>query len=290
MDYATGLGHQRSAASPALSARRPATVFLRIAIIEAPPAMPQASVLGDNAPAPAEPAVHTWRMVTFRREIRLWHETGVTQRALMIRDDADTCWLACQMQHSRITTPGPAVINDPRSATIQRRIDVDLFVVSLNRLHAVARLAAEVADPRNVLPAALDQFSDQTAGFPLSGDEPDQPATIRSVRNALEHGQNLAIRGGLGFASGPDGWWISYRGRMFQTQDLLAAAQHLHRAIRAAVDPEAFSDFHGEHPFIELRDPATIVKPWRPGSGIVARQAAAMAQIGAGLSRPRDTE
>ncbi len=48
------------------------------------------------------------------------------------------------------------MINDPRSATIQRRIDVDLFVVSLNRLHAVARLAAEVADPRNVLPAALD--------------------------------------------------------------------------------------------------------------------------------------
>jgi hypothetical protein len=94
--------------------------------------MPQASVLGDNAQAPAEPTVHTWRMVTFRREIRLWHETGVTQRALMIRDDADTCWLACQMQHSRITTPGPAVINDPRSATIQRRIDVDLFVVSLN--------------------------------------------------------------------------------------------------------------------------------------------------------------
>ena len=252
--------------------------------------MPQASVPGDNAQAPAEPTVHTWRMVTFRREIRLWHETGVTQRALMIRDDADTCWLACQMQHSRITTPGPAVINDPRSATIQRRIDVDLFVVSLNRLHAVARLAAEVADPRNVLPAALDQFSDQTAGFPLSGDEPDQPATIGSVRNALEHGQNLAIRGGLGFASGPDGWWISYRGRMFQTQDLLAAARHLHGAIRAAVDPEAFSDFHGEHPFIELRDPATIVRPWRPGSGIVARQAAAMAQIGAGLSRPRDTE
>jgi hypothetical protein len=102
--------------------------------------MPRASVLGDNAQAPAGPAVHTRRMVTFRREIRLWHETGVTQRAFMIRDDADTCWLACQMQHSRITTPGPAVINDPRSATIQRRIDVDLFVVSLNRLHAVARL------------------------------------------------------------------------------------------------------------------------------------------------------
>jgi hypothetical protein len=117
--------------------------------------MPQAA-LSEKASAPAEPAVHTWRMVIFRREIRLWHETGVTQRALMIRDDADTCWLACQMQHSRIMTPGAAVIDDPRSATVQRRIDVDLFVVCLNRLHAVARLAAEVADPRHVLPAALD--------------------------------------------------------------------------------------------------------------------------------------
>ena len=67
--------------APAISSPPGTTVLLRIAIIEAPPAMPQASVLGDNAPA-AEPAVHTWRMVTFRREIRLRHETGVTQRAL----------------------------------------------------------------------------------------------------------------------------------------------------------------------------------------------------------------
>lgn len=31
-------------------------------------------------------------------------------------------------------------------------------------------------------------------------------------------------------------------------KDLLAAAEDLHRAIRSAVDPEAFSDFHGDHP------------------------------------------
>jgi hypothetical protein len=68
---------------------------LRIAIIEAPPAMPQASVLGDNAPAPAGPTIHTWRMVTFRREIRLRHETGVTQRALI------------GLGQSPVLTPGP---------------------------------------------------------------------------------------------------------------------------------------------------------------------------------------
>ena len=126
-------------------------------------------------------------MVTFRREIRLWHETGVTQRALMIRDDADTYWLACQTQHGRITDPGPAILSDPRSGLVQRRIDVDLFVVSLHRLHTVAKLAAEVADPRNVLSGALERFSGLTAGLPLSEGEQDQSTTISSVRNAFEH-------------------------------------------------------------------------------------------------------
>jgi hypothetical protein len=130
-----------------------------------------------------------------------------------------------------------------------------------------------VADPRDVLSGALERFGALTAGLPLSEGERDQPATIAGVRNALEHGQNLAIRGGLGLASGPDGWWISYRNRMFQTKDLLTAAEELHRAVRAAVDPEAFSDFHGNHPFIEPRDPADITRPWRPGSEIADRQA-----------------
>jgi hypothetical protein len=228
-------------------------------------------------------------MATFRREIRLWHETGATQRALMIRDDADTYWLACQMQHGRITGPGPAILSDPRSVLIQRRIDVDLFGVSLHRLHTVAKLAAEVADPRNVLSEALERFGGLTAGLPLSESEPDRPATIASVRNSLEHRQNLAIRGGLGLASGTDGWWISYRDRMFQTRELLAAAEDLHRAVRAAVDPEAFSDYHGDHPFIELRDPADIARPWRPGSDITDRQAATMARIQAGLRSRADS-
>jgi hypothetical protein len=92
-------------------------------------------------------------------------------------------------------------------------------------------------------------------------------------------------------ASGADGWWISYRARMVQTKDLLAAAEDLHRAIRSAVDPEAFSDFHGDYPFIELRDPADIVRRWRPGSDITARQAATMAHIQADLHRrARGTE
>ena len=121
------------------------------------------------------------------------------------------------MQHGRITDPGPAILSDPRSVLIQRRIDVDLFVVSLHRLHTVAKLAAEVADPKDVLSEALERFGGLTAGLPLSESEPAQPTTIASVRNSLEHRQNLPIRGGLGLASGTDGWWISYRDRMFQT-------------------------------------------------------------------------
>jgi hypothetical protein len=127
-------------------------------------------------------------MVTFKREVALWRETGVTQRALMIRDDADTYWLACQMQHRRIMNPGPDITSDPRSSLVQRRIDVDLFVVSLHRLHTVAQLAAEVADPRNVLLAAIEQFNQHTAGLPLSENEPES-ATVADVRHALSTGK-----------------------------------------------------------------------------------------------------
>ena len=61
-------------------------------------------------------------MVTFKRELALWRETDVTQRALMIRDDADTYWLACQMQHARIMTPDPDLISDPRSSWVWDKI------------------------------------------------------------------------------------------------------------------------------------------------------------------------
>jgi hypothetical protein len=225
----------------------------------------------------------TERMVTYKREIRLWREANPVQRALMIRDDADAYWIACQMQHRRIMDPGPAIFSDPRAIMVQRRIDVDLFVVSLHRLSTVANLAAEVADPRDVLPDAITLFSEQTAGLPLSEHSADQSPTIANVRHVLEHGQNLEIRGGLGFASGQDGWFVSYRGRMWETQELLAAAETLHAAIRKAIDPEAFSDFRGDVPYIELRDPADIIQCSDPASGILARQASAMAEIQEGL-------
>lgn len=36
------------------------------------------------------------------------------------------------------------------------RVDVDFFVLALNRLLTVAQLTRKVADPRNVLPAAME--------------------------------------------------------------------------------------------------------------------------------------
>jgi hypothetical protein len=63
----------------------------------------------------------------------------------MIRDDADAYWLACQVQHERITGPGPAILGDPRSIAIQGRIDVDLFIVTL-------RARAEPGHPRRTRP------------------------------------------------------------------------------------------------------------------------------------------
>lgn len=134
----------------------------------------------NNASARRRSAAILRRMVTFRRETRLWRATAVTQRALMIRDDADTYWLACQMQHGRITCSDPTILSDPRSVMIQRRIGVDLFIVSLNRLHTVADLA-RADDP--VLRAAgpLD-------GHPLSR----LPVLLQHAATDVKH---LALAG-----------------------------------------------------------------------------------------------
>jgi hypothetical protein len=51
------------------------------------------------------------------------------------------------------------------------------------------------------------------------------------------------------------------------------------RLAPPAIDPEAFSDFQGDHPFIEPRDPADITRAWRLGSGITDRQAATIARL-----------
>jgi hypothetical protein len=208
------------------------------------------------------------------------------QRALMFRNDADRCWLAVQMQRDRIAAFQPS--ND-MVRLVQQRNDVDFYFMALHRLVVVAELAEQLSDPRGVLPAARSAFNDRTGGMMLG--ESDDPATICSVRHSLEHFQNLEIRGGLGFGRGGDRWFVRYRDRMFDTQELLDAAFDLHRAIRAAVDTEAFMDFHGDHPIIELRDPADIVKPWRPGGFILDRQADAMRRLGDPASyqtRPRE--
>jgi hypothetical protein len=84
---------------------------------------------------------------------------------------------------------------------------------------------------------------------------------ITAIRNAFEHFEDLTIRGGLGFGRDLDGWIISYRNVMFETKELLAAARDLHRAIRAAVDPEAFQDVHGDRPLIELQTEDEIPPP-----------------------------
>jgi hypothetical protein len=196
-------------------------------------------------------------MVLFKREVKLWRETNVTQRALMIRDDADSAWLAVEMQHDRVVNGAqPLPGNDVRPHLLRQKADVDFFFMVLYRLVVTAELTQEVADPRRVMPDAMRTFSQATAGMMLS--EADGPATVASVRHALEHGQNLEQRGGLGFGRGEEGWYVSYRDRMFDTKQLLEAGRELHRGIREAVDPEAFADFRGQYPFVELRDPAVL--------------------------------
>lgn len=150
-------------------------------------------------------------MVTYRRETNQWRDMNPWQRAMMIRDDADIALTACEMQHRRIVDYRQPLPGDLlKSATLRGRVDVDFFVIALNRLLTVAQLTRKVADPRNVLPAAMETFGKRTAGLPLSDMEPHEDATVTGVRHAFEHGQNLERRSGLGMASGQDGWSITY--------------------------------------------------------------------------------
>jgi hypothetical protein len=168
---------------------------------------------------------------TYKREKKLWREMRPTQRALMILNDADTCLLAVQMQHDRIATYPPSQTWPEVAGLVRQRNDVDFFFNALHRLVIVAELTEELSDLRGVMPGALKVFNDRPCGIKLS--ESDKPSTVASVRNALEHFQNLQIRGGLGFGKGGDRWYVSYRDRMFDTQELLDAALDLHRAIYA---------------------------------------------------------
>jgi hypothetical protein len=69
-------------------------------------------------------------------------------RAVMIRDDADRAFRACELQHSRVVNfRQPLPGESARDVMLRGRVDVDFFVVALNRLHFVADLAREVADP-----------------------------------------------------------------------------------------------------------------------------------------------
>jgi hypothetical protein len=102
-------------------------------------------------------------VVTYEREISQWRGANPVLRALMIRDDADRAWLACQLQHERMMTPAPDPSNPTSSADLVRQaIDLDFFFVVVNRLAAVAGLAAKVSDPTKVLSEAIARFNEGT--------------------------------------------------------------------------------------------------------------------------------
>jgi integrase len=128
MGYATGRGHRRSAASPALSARCPATAFLRIAIVEAPPAMPQASVLGDNAPAPAEPTrkvAKPCRLPTTRRALPDARLAEINQIAATTGDDPELDTLILRLHIETACRRGGALALRPPD------LDADQCLVQL---------------------------------------------------------------------------------------------------------------------------------------------------------------
>jgi hypothetical protein len=203
-------------------------------------------------------------VAVYKDEYKLWRETNATQRALMLRDHADMFWLMIQMQHERMTGwEEPKCFDEARTQLVRQRLDVDMFMMAMSRLLVVAQISEKTADPRSVMPAAMAAFATDAEGMVLDPFSP-MPSTITDARNALEHWSNLKKAGGLGFARGDDGWYVSYRDKMFGTARLLDAARDLHHAIREAIDPEAFADPRSDVPFVELRSPDEVPPVRRP--------------------------
>jgi hypothetical protein len=60
----------------------------------------------------------------------------------MLRDDADTVFRACEIQHGPVANSREPMHGEgARDVTLRGRVDVDFFMVALKRLLQVATLA-----------------------------------------------------------------------------------------------------------------------------------------------------
>jgi len=197
-------------------------------------------------------------MATFKKEHDLWRATDSVQRARLLEQYADLCWVMIDLQQTRIAYwQKPDHRETAMGQLVKQRIDVDMFIMALHRLAEVANVVQETADPGGVMPAARAPFDEATKGLVLDP-QALEPVTITNVRNALEHFLNLKITEELGFTRASYGWHVSYRDKQFSTDELFEAAAHLHQAIISAVFIEASS-------FPEVTGQADLRDPWGLG-------------------------
>ncbi|MGP9018900.1 hypothetical protein ACT1U9_10850 [Streptomyces sp. BR1] len=173
-----------------------------------------------------------------------WRETPETGRALTIRNRADAQFLAVQQQHERVVEFARVVhetglTNLSRADVTRGTNDVEFFLFSFRRLFAVCQLIRRSALRTASLRQPIKTFEEQARA-------------VVDVRNVLEHLDDAAIRGlgGIGYGIGSGKFLITYNGKDLDTLKLFNAAQELHAAIRAAVDPIAARDAHGQYPII----------------------------------------
>jgi hypothetical protein len=167
---------------------------------------------------------------------------------LSVRNRADLLRLAIDRQHRRSTRP---VTDAPAGlyvylwsrTVVDRMADADFMVVALWRLQRLAEWAASAS-------WATRELRDEIRRFKRAVPH------LREIRDTQEHfdkyGRGIGRRQrkgeprtGWGYGHGPQGVIMTYGRFKLDTAAAHAAAQELHRAIRAAVDLLASQDVHG---------------------------------------------
>ncbi|MFI9274636.1 hypothetical protein ACIGXM_28600 [Kitasatospora sp. NPDC052896] len=168
-------------------------------------------------------------------------------RALVVRNRVDQQFLAIQQQHERLQdycgrASGRGLSQLSGAQIALGTADVEFFLAAVRKMRRVCEL---VRKSRlligETLKAPLKAFCDVADH-------------VTNVRNLQDHMDEAAARGegGVGYGITGDRMTISHNGVVVDTLTLYQAAEQLHAAIRAVVDPIAALDVHGGYPIIDL--------------------------------------
>lgn len=168
----------------------------------------------------------------------------ISDQAVAVRNKIDIWLLAVEQQLERASRVMSQEEKDDfmvgdRNRSLQRRaIDVELWLVCVQRFVRVAKSAQSRFDPIGVLQAAIEEFESTFSD-------------IRSVRNKTEHIDDHPGRS-YGFSVGQPNPILTHAGGLIMLGDATTAARKLHRVARMLLDPLANANIRRSDPIIRL--------------------------------------